>query len=98
MQELFGEAEELEDNEDMAEAEVVDAHEPADPAWLQSVAAAEILVERSRVLFDSMHDEDREEAVNLIEAVEDARASHDATELDKAAAALRELLYFVGGK
>jgi hypothetical protein len=45
-----------------------------------------------------MHEEDREEAVDLNERIEQALAASDRPGLDAAAAELRELLFFVEGR
>jgi hypothetical protein len=45
-----------------------------------------------------MQEDDREEAVELNGRIEEALAGSDAAGLDKAAAALRELLSFVEGR
>ena len=56
------------------------------------------LLARSRRLLDRMHDDDREEAIDLHEKIEAAIASHDVNSLEKATQALKELLFFVEGK
>jgi molecular chaperone DnaK len=58
---------------------------------------ANTVLEQSRRLLDSMHPEDREEAIALHERIQGAISSHDAQELKKAIADLRELLFFVEG-
>jgi molecular chaperone DnaK len=55
------------------------------------------VLEQSRRLLDSMHPEDREEAIALHERIQAAMASRDSEELKKATAELRELLFFVEG-
>jgi molecular chaperone DnaK len=55
------------------------------------------VLEQSRRLLDSMHPEDREEAIALHERIQAALAAHDTEELKKATAELRELLFFVEG-
>jgi len=56
------------------------------------------LMERSRKQLDRMHAEDREEAIDLHERIEDAVSERDAAALAAASAALRELLFFMEGK
>jgi molecular chaperone DnaK (HSP70) len=71
------------------------------PAAVNAGGDAEIdgLLERSRRLLGAMHAEDREEAIDLHEKIESARASGDAAALQEAAGALKELLFFIeGGK
>jgi molecular chaperone DnaK (HSP70) len=55
------------------------------------------LVERSRRLLETMHAEDKEEAIGLHERIEAAISSNDPEALKEASAALRELLFFVEG-
>lgn len=56
-----------------------------------------LLLARSRGLLERMHGDDREEAIGLHEQIESALESDDAAALQKATAALRELLFFVEG-
>jgi molecular chaperone DnaK len=58
---------------------------------------ATTLLEQSRRLLDSMHHEDREEAIALHERIQAAISSRDNEDLKKATAELRELLFFVEG-
>jgi hypothetical protein len=44
-----------------------------------------------------MHEEDREEVIELNEKIEAAMAARDTATLSSATAALRELLFFVEG-
>jgi molecular chaperone DnaK (HSP70) len=67
------------------------------PTPLEAEREANDLVERSRQLFDSMHPEDKEEAIELHERIQAAISSNDPEALKKATAALRELLFFVEG-
>ena len=67
------------------------------PTPLEAEREASDLVERSRQLLDSMHPEDKEEAIELHERIQTAISSNDPEALKKATAALRELLFFVEG-
>ncbi len=58
---------------------------------------AAALLERSRRLLDKIHEDDREEMIDLNEQLEKALADEDAAGAAKAAAALKELLFFVEG-
>jgi molecular chaperone DnaK (HSP70) len=69
----------------------------ASPTPLEAEREANDLVERSRQLLDSMHPEDKEEAIELHERIQAAISSNDPEALKKATAALRELLFFVEG-
>jgi len=61
-------------------------------------AEAESLMARSRKLLDRMHDEDREEAIDLHERIGAAIESGDSEALAKACRALTELLFFMEGQ
>jgi molecular chaperone DnaK (HSP70) len=56
------------------------------------------IIERSRRLLDQVHAEDREEVIDLNQAIEAAIKARDADKLQKAIHELRELLFFVEGK
>ena len=64
----------------------------------QVESKARKLLDRSRKLLDVMHDDDKEEAIDLHEQMEIALASGDATGLAEASKELSELLFFVEGK
>jgi molecular chaperone DnaK len=82
--------------------ELDQAWEPQDAAPAVSLPSAsdgeaEVrdLMERSRRLLDSMHAEDREEAIDLHEKIGAALESGDSAALGEASRALKELLFFV---
>lgn len=56
------------------------------------------LITRSRRLLGRMHEEDREEAIDLTEQIEVAIAAGDTGVLRQASQALKELLFFVEGQ
>ena len=56
------------------------------------------LIARSRALFPRMHADDREDAINLNEAMESAIAQGDPIALTEAIRAVKELLFFMEGK
>jgi GTP cyclohydrolase FolE2 len=56
------------------------------------------MIERSRSLLDEIHEEDREEVIDLNQAIETAIHDHDAAALKEAMDDLRELLFFVEGQ
>ena len=66
--------------------------------WEQQCDAAGALMERSRVLLNSMHDEDKEESIDLHEQIQSAMTSNDSQMLTEACHELKELLFFVEGK
>lgn len=69
----------------------------ADPVPAQGLGKAHELLARSRRLLGPMHDEDREEAIDLNEQIEAALTSGDTAGLHQASQALEELLFFVEG-
>ncbi len=68
---------------------------PAETDWDREASK---LVERARTLLSVMHPDDREETIDLIEAVTVSVKSGDIDAYKKAAHSLRELIFFVGGK
>jgi len=56
------------------------------------------MIERSRLLLDKIHEEDREEAIDLNQAIESAIEDRDAAALKQAVHDLREILFFVEGR
>jgi molecular chaperone DnaK len=70
---------------------------PARESSPEQTEARELL-ERSRRLLQSMHAEDREEAIGLHETIEAALASGDSEALEGACRELKELLFFVEGQ
>jgi len=83
------------ETEEMDEAE---SAAPLNPAIRQAAEEARQLIERSHGLSENMHEDDREESINLHLAIEDAIAAGDRAALKKHADALRELLFFVEGR
>ncbi len=78
------------------EAETIDA--VAERAALPGEAEAESLMARSRKLLERMHEEDREEAIDLHERIGEAIESGDTAALAEASRALTELLFFTEGQ
>jgi len=101
------ESSETADEEVDLESKAVTREEPSDESEGSSTAAARIpveaereandLVEHSRRLLDTMHAEDKEEAIGLHERIEAAISSKDPEALKEASTALRELIFFVEG-
>jgi molecular chaperone DnaK (HSP70) len=69
----------------------------ADSNWVEQRRDAIDLIQRSRRLLDSMHADDKEEAIVLTAAIETAVAHRDSHALVQALKALKELLFFVEG-
>ena len=80
---LFGEA-----VDETATADDVEGAAPADPKL-------EALLAKARAKLDGAIAEDRTEIVDLIEAIEDSRASNDAAGLSDAARRLDDLLFYL---
>jgi molecular chaperone DnaK (HSP70) len=72
---------------------LLEAHSKAD-----GVLEGRRLLERSRQLIEQMHEEDREEAINLNQQIESAMADGDELALAESTEELRELLFFVAGR
>jgi hypothetical protein len=66
--------------------------------WSTAEDVGRKLIERSRLLLDTIHEEDREEAIDLNEAIEAAIDNRDAAALSQAVDHLREMLFFVEGR
>jgi hypothetical protein len=79
-------------------AEAAPTGAPAEDAFAKVVADAQALVARCRQSMSSMHAEDQEEAIDLIEEVENTIANKDAEGLSAAGKALGEFLFFVEGR
>ena len=74
------------------------AGQPLNEAFRVAAEEACQLIDRSRSLSESMHEDDREEAINLHEAIGDAIESKDNAALTQSVEALKELLFFVEGR
>jgi molecular chaperone DnaK len=68
------------------------------PAFGSLAEDARQMVERARALLAGVHEEDREEIVDLNQAIESALQAGDEQALREAADGLRELLFFVEGR
>jgi len=66
--------------------------------WSAAEDEAKKMIERSRLLLEEIHNEDREEAIDLNQAIESAIENHDADSLKQAVHDLREMLFFVEGR
>ncbi len=67
------------------------------PGWKQKREEAEALLQRSRGLFDKMHEEDKEEALGMHEALNDSIKAQDEKAYEENMASLKDLLFFVEG-
>jgi molecular chaperone DnaK (HSP70) len=101
-EEDFQEFQHIEDEEDQLDAEDAERleHETTSNAgdWSAIESEGWQMIERSRRLLDTAHEEDREEVIDLNQAIETAINDHDAAVLKQAIHDLRELLFFVEGQ
>jgi molecular chaperone DnaK len=74
-----------------------EASAPAEE-WSAAESEGRQLIERSRGMLDRIHEEDREEAIDLNRAIEEAIERHDGTTLLQAVHGLREMLFFIEGR
>lgn len=82
----------------VAAAEATEQAEEADPELEAAVMAAHRLVDRSRKLLAEIHDEDKEEIIDLHEKIQEAIDASDRETLSDGVEALKELLFFIEGK
>ena len=66
--------------------------------WDALAAEGRKMIERARQLLDQIHEDDREEVIDLNQTIETAMESQDAEALNQALHELRELLFFVEGR
>jgi len=69
-----------------------------DPDLIAMYQEANNLMTRSRQLLSDVHDEDKEEIINLHELIEDAVGRRDKHSLSDSMSELKELLFFIEGK
>jgi molecular chaperone DnaK (HSP70) len=74
------------------------AADVAEDDWSAAEDEGRKMIERSRLLLDKIHDEDREEAIDLNQAIESAIENRDAAALKQAVHGLGEMLFFVEGR
>ncbi len=106
IQELYKSREEWETEEEEGEVIELDPEQPVNGKLIEMPSKspapgqteAQELLERSRRLLQSMHAEDREEAIGLHETIEAALTSGDSAAIEEATRALKELLFFVEGQ
>ncbi|MGA3087384.1 MAG: Hsp70 family protein [Terriglobales bacterium] len=101
LEDVEEEGEGLEDmvNEDLLEPLPLSLDSRAEKNdWSVAIGEGKQLIERSRQLLAELHEEDREEAIELNAQIESAIDSNDEAALRQAANDLRELLFFVEGR
>ncbi|NLT69316.1 MAG: Hsp70 family protein, partial [Verrucomicrobiaceae bacterium] len=83
-----------------ADSEYIDVEAEPEPLAESDprIAQARELVERSRGLLGDVHDEDREEIIDLHEEITQAMREGDMDGMTEAVDRLRELLFFIEGK
>ena len=74
-----------------------EASAPAEE-WSAAESEGRQLIERSRGMLDRIHEEDREEAIDLNRAIEAAIERRDLTAIQQAVHGLREMLFFIEGR
>jgi len=102
----FGPILDVDDDATEVAAEVLDSTDQAepqdtphaDPGFEAQRAEAERLTTRSRDLLDQVHDEDKEEIVDLHDRIQEAIEIRDIPSLSGAVKQLRELLFFIEGR
>ncbi len=62
------------------------------------IGEAQALIDRANESLENMHDDDKEEAIDLCEQLNDAIANNDAKSLASAMEELKELLFYVEGR
>ena len=70
----------------------------SDAELTAQMAEAQGLIDRSRQLLATVHDEDKEEIIDLHEKIQEAIGAADGPALSTAVGTLRELLFFIEGK
>jgi molecular chaperone DnaK len=91
--------EDLETEQEQAEVPATpDQAVLSDSTWDKASREAWEMVERSRRIVEEVHEEDREEIIDLNEEIETAIAARDESKLAGASKQLSELLFFVEGK
>ena len=87
------------EDSDAGSAPVVVLAQPANGgAWNAAAAEGRQMIERSRQLLDKVHEEDREEVIDLNQTIESAIEGRDTAALEQAMHSLRELLFFIEGR
>jgi molecular chaperone DnaK len=66
--------------------------------WSAAEVEGRKLIERSRPLLHQIHEDDREEVIGLNQTIESAIEGGDVVALQKALAAMREVLFFIEGR
>ena len=66
--------------------------------WNTAAGEGRQMIERSRQLLDRIHEEDREEVIDLNQTIESAIDGRDAPALQQALHDMRELMFFIEGR
>ncbi len=93
-----GDAQEIEGENDFTVHPASTEGAEAEDDWSTAEDEGRKMIERSRLMLDKIHEEDREEAIYLNQAIEAAIDNRDAAALKQAVHDLRELLFFVEGR
>jgi len=71
---------------------------PLDPQMAARITEAESLLDRSRALLGGIHEDDKEEVIDLHERIQEAIVASEHETLCTAISELKELLFFIEGK
>ncbi len=71
---------------------------PLDPQMAARITEAESLLDRSRALLGGIHEDDKEEVIDLHERIQEAIVASEHEPLCTAISELKELLFFIEGK
>ena len=93
-----GHGQQIEREGDFSAETALKEAEVAEDDWSTLENVGRKMIERSRLLFDKIHEEDREEAIDLNQAIESAIENQDAAAIKQAVHDLREMLFFVEGR
>lgn len=86
------------DGKEEEKAKTGESQEITDPELSKAIEEAERLINRSRELLEKMHPEDREEAIDFHERIQEAMEIQDKEAIWDGIRELKELLFFIEGK
>ncbi len=93
-----GDAQEIEGEASFTVHPALTEEAEVEDEWSAAEDEGRKTIERSRLLLDKIHEDDREEAIDLHHAIEAAIDNRDAAALKQAVHDLREMLFFVEGR
>lgn len=93
-----GDAQEIEGEASFTVHPALTEEAEVEDEWSAAEDEGRKMIGRSRLLLDKIHEDDREEAIDLNQAIEAAIDNRDAAALKQAVHDLREMLFFVEGR